>query len=318
MIWTVVPVVILAAIGAFVFYELPGIADAPAAAAADSDDDHGRGPPVLLALPLPERRGLDRHDGRAGRRGRARATSSASTTTSTTRWWVPDLGGKFDAIPGRVNKTWFKAPAGTYVARCAELCGIQHALMDAHRRRRAARPVRRSSSRSALANPSGAAARQGGVAGRLPDVPPARPRLHRAGARRQPAARATAKRIDDAAAQRPGADAGRRQQLDERADRRARSRTRSSSRRREADASGGERRERPALPRRLAPRPGHVVADDRRPQADRDPLPLDVARLLRGRRRPRAAHAHAARDAERALPDEETRTTRCSRSTARR
>ena len=45
-------------------------------------------------------------------------------------WWVPDLGGKMDAIPGRVNKTWFKAPAGDYIARCAELCGIQHAHMD--------------------------------------------------------------------------------------------------------------------------------------------------------------------------------------------
>jgi cytochrome c oxidase subunit 2 len=44
---------------------------------------------------------------------------------------VPDLGGKYDAIPGRVAKTWFKAPAGSYIARCAELCGIQHALMDA-------------------------------------------------------------------------------------------------------------------------------------------------------------------------------------------
>ena len=42
-------------------------------------------------------------------------------------WWVPDLGGKYDAIPGTMNKTWFKAPAGTYVARCSELCGIQHA-----------------------------------------------------------------------------------------------------------------------------------------------------------------------------------------------
>jgi cytochrome c oxidase subunit II len=46
-------------------------------------------------------------------------------------WWVPDFGGKYDAIPGKVNKTWFKAPAGTYVARCYELCGIQHAAMKA-------------------------------------------------------------------------------------------------------------------------------------------------------------------------------------------
>src|SRR6476646_2425271 len=35
IIWTVIPVVILAAIGSFIFYELPGIADAPKAAAAD-------------------------------------------------------------------------------------------------------------------------------------------------------------------------------------------------------------------------------------------------------------------------------------------
>jgi cytochrome c oxidase subunit 2 len=46
-------------------------------------------------------------------------------------WWVIDLGGKYDAIPGTTNHTWFKAPTGTYIARCAELCGIQHALMDA-------------------------------------------------------------------------------------------------------------------------------------------------------------------------------------------
>ena len=44
-------------------------------------------------------------------------------------WWVPDFGGKYDAIPGRVNTTWFKAPAGDYHARCYELCGIQHTAM---------------------------------------------------------------------------------------------------------------------------------------------------------------------------------------------
>ena len=27
-------------------------------------------------------------------------------------WWVPALGGKYDAIPGKTNKTWFQAPAG--------------------------------------------------------------------------------------------------------------------------------------------------------------------------------------------------------------
>ena len=47
-------------------------------------------------------------------------------------WWIPALGGKMDAIPGYVNKTWFKATkAGTYRGQCAELCGRNHANMTA-------------------------------------------------------------------------------------------------------------------------------------------------------------------------------------------
>ena len=47
------------------------------------------------------------------------------------------------------------------------------------------------------------------------------------------------------------------------------------------------------------------LARDGRPQADRDSLHRDLARLLRRRRDPRAAHARAAGDAERDVPDEE-------------
>src|SRR5581483_9077026 len=63
-------------------------------------------------------------------------------------------------------------------------------------------------------------ARQRRVAGRVPELPPARPRLHRAGARRQPAAR---RREGDhvAAPRRAGPDAGGRPQLVNPADRRA-------------------------------------------------------------------------------------------------
>lgn len=56
---------------------------------------------------------------------------SAPTWDVIHSWWVPDFGGKYDAIPGKVNKTWFKAPAGVYAASCYELCGIQHAAMHA-------------------------------------------------------------------------------------------------------------------------------------------------------------------------------------------
>jgi cytochrome c oxidase subunit II len=47
-------------------------------------------------------------------------------------WWIPALGGKMDAVPGYVNKTWFKATkVGTYRGQCAELCGRNHANMSA-------------------------------------------------------------------------------------------------------------------------------------------------------------------------------------------
>ena len=47
-------------------------------------------------------------------------------------WWIPALGGKFDAIPGVTNETWFNAEApGIYRGQCAEFCGIQHAAMRA-------------------------------------------------------------------------------------------------------------------------------------------------------------------------------------------
>jgi cytochrome c oxidase subunit 2 len=45
-------------------------------------------------------------------------------------WMVPSLGVKQDAIPGFVRDTWFRAEkTGTYYGQCAELCGKEHAYM---------------------------------------------------------------------------------------------------------------------------------------------------------------------------------------------
>ena len=45
-------------------------------------------------------------------------------------FWVPQLHGKMDMIPGRTNEFWLEADeAGTYRGICAEFCGIQHAQM---------------------------------------------------------------------------------------------------------------------------------------------------------------------------------------------
>ena len=127
--WTVIPVLILAAIVSFVFYKLPGIVNAPAASAANSTTITIEGHQYYWLFRYPN--------------GAVSINTMVAPANQVVHekvvgldwdvnhsWWVPDFGPKYDAIPGRVNTTWFKAPAGDYVARCAELCGIQHARMD--------------------------------------------------------------------------------------------------------------------------------------------------------------------------------------------
>jgi len=47
-------------------------------------------------------------------------------------WWIPELGGKFQAVPGYHNYTWMKIlKPGIYKGQCAFLCGRGHARMTA-------------------------------------------------------------------------------------------------------------------------------------------------------------------------------------------
>jgi cytochrome c oxidase subunit 2 len=47
-------------------------------------------------------------------------------------WWIPQLGGKFQAVPGYHNYTWFKiSKPGVFRGQCALLCGRGHARMIA-------------------------------------------------------------------------------------------------------------------------------------------------------------------------------------------
>jgi cytochrome c oxidase subunit 2 len=130
IIWTVIPVLILAAIGTFVFYKLPGIADPPNAAASDETTITVEGHQFYWLFRYPN--------------GAVSVNTMVAPANEVVHervvgldwdvnhsWWVPEFGGKYDAIPGKTNHTWFEAPVGTYVARCYELCGIQHAQMDA-------------------------------------------------------------------------------------------------------------------------------------------------------------------------------------------
>ena len=130
--WSVAPVLILVAIGAFVFYKLPVIADVPSASA-----DGGRVDVLVKGYRynwnFTYENGViavDRLRAPVGQNVKLEVT--APTFDVIHSWWIPALGGKIDAIPGITNETWFNAQAeGVYRGQCAELCGAQHAVMTA-------------------------------------------------------------------------------------------------------------------------------------------------------------------------------------------
>jgi cytochrome c oxidase subunit 2 len=57
---------------------------------------------------------------------------SIDSTDVVHRWWIPSLGGKFDAVPGRINYTWFRANReGTYGGQSAAYSGQSYPVMRA-------------------------------------------------------------------------------------------------------------------------------------------------------------------------------------------
>lgn len=45
-------------------------------------------------------------------------------------WALPNMAIKVDAVPGRINETWFKADReGVYYGQCSEICGVRHSAM---------------------------------------------------------------------------------------------------------------------------------------------------------------------------------------------
>jgi cytochrome c oxidase subunit II len=130
LIWTAIPVVILAGISAFVLYKLPGIKNVPKASA-------GNGP---IAVRIDAHQfywqftypngavSIDRLHAPVGRV----VTLDIHSQDVAHSWWIPELDGKFDAIPGKVNHTWFRADQiGSYRGQCGEFCGVFHAAMSA-------------------------------------------------------------------------------------------------------------------------------------------------------------------------------------------
>ena len=124
--------------------------DQPSAAERQEADDLRDRPPVHLALHV-------RRELRVNAFGLPYSYQEMVVPANTTvmldiqatdvihSWWIPKLGGKFDAVPGYTNYTWFKAPdapATLYTGQCAELCGRNHADMTARVRVVSPRRVR--------------------------------------------------------------------------------------------------------------------------------------------------------------------------------
>ena len=81
-------------------------------------------------------------------------------------WWIPKLGGKFDAVPGYTNHTWFKIPKpGVYSGPVRRAVRAQPRRHDRPGPRRVTRPSSRRGSRTrrqeiAAANAAAAAAQE--------------------------------------------------------------------------------------------------------------------------------------------------------------
>jgi cytochrome c oxidase subunit II len=127
IVWTVVPVLLLTGVVAFVFYKLPGIQNTPSASANDQLNVRVEGHQFYWLYRYPDGRSainvLEVPVGRV-------VTLDVTASDVIHSWWAPNLAGKIDAIPGRVNHTWFKAERpGTFPLKCAEFCGFEHAGM---------------------------------------------------------------------------------------------------------------------------------------------------------------------------------------------
>ena len=133
LIWTIVPVFLVAIVVGFVFYKLPDVTDVTRAAIEPPGEPN-------LVIDVEGRRfhwefrypdGSITYDTMVVPVDQTvELNVTAPDFDVIHSWWIPALGGKIDAIPGKLNHTWFRAEeAGEYEGNCAEFCGLQHAEM---------------------------------------------------------------------------------------------------------------------------------------------------------------------------------------------
>ena len=129
LLWTIVPALVLVGLAIYTFTRIPAVQAKPDGGAADNElavtveahqfywqYEYPNGALSFDTLYLP-----------VGRPVKLSITSRDVPHS----WWVPELTGKLDAIPGQINVLRFTVNRpGTYArGKCGEMCGIQHAVM---------------------------------------------------------------------------------------------------------------------------------------------------------------------------------------------
>jgi cytochrome c oxidase subunit 2 len=128
LLWTAIPIVIVAAIIAFVIVKLPSINRVqPAQASGKTLDIRVEGHQFYWNFLYPN--GVIQVQTLRIPTGRPITLSIGSADVDHS-WWIPSLDGKFDAIPGKVNHQRFVAShQGTFIGQCGEFCGYEHPHM---------------------------------------------------------------------------------------------------------------------------------------------------------------------------------------------
>jgi cytochrome c oxidase subunit II len=131
--WTAGPVILLAIIAGFVFWKVSDIGATSSQAASErqaKDEIVVEGHQFYWDFRYPN--GAISVDTMRVPFNRAIKLTVRSADVDHS-WWIPALGGKIDAIPGKTNHQTFRATKlGTFVGQCAEFCGLLHAAMLAH------------------------------------------------------------------------------------------------------------------------------------------------------------------------------------------
>src|ERR671914_52436 len=121
--WTLVPIAILLIVTAFTFYKLPGI----------TLEDEARAGDLRIRVEGRQFYWQYRYPNGVIQIDQLRAPLDRLVVLEITApesdvnhsYWVPGVGGKFDAIPGETTETAFQArETGVFEGQCAEFCGI--------------------------------------------------------------------------------------------------------------------------------------------------------------------------------------------------